>query len=317
MPVTHPLAVAQFVRDYGVSTSQAKQIDKLLVYEGDRGVPYLEKKILGILESSRDPSKTRLVKSKKKYRAPIYMSSRWAVETLDRYGSGKWLTIYTSKTKAKAMQDAKNWTKETGQKTRVVPGEGHATRRDPTNANRNEQIQRKKAQRDHLPTSPGGFNVYLPMFRTTDGNWISIDSGFQELEPAKKRADAIRREGSPSRVEEHAFNHLAQRVGRIVVYTSNAQPRKYPKRDAAPNINPVCPVGTEIQTLVLSQQFFNEKQAASWVRRNHFRVSKIDQTANNWRFRQHSPSEFQEGSFRTIRLRAGVNAVIGCPKQHS
>lgn len=74
-----------------------------------------------------------------------------------------------------------------------------------------------------------------------------------------------------------------------------------------------CPIGTEIQTLILSQQMFNERQAAGWAKRHGFRVIKVDVTANNYRFRQHPPSNFRAGSFRTIRLRPGVEAVIGCP----
>ena len=89
---------------------------------------------------------------------------------------------------------------------------------------------RQRSSRDHIATRPGGFNIYRPMFRT-DGNWVSDDQSFRGVEPAKKRADAIHRDGVPSRVEEHAYNHLGQIVQRAVVYTSKAQPRTMPKRD--------------------------------------------------------------------------------------
>lgn len=85
--------------------------------------------------------------------------------------------------------------------------------------------------------------------------------------------------------------------------------RAAPKRDA----QKTCPIGTEIQTLILSQQLFTEKQAAGWARRHGFRVIKVDVTTNNYRFRQHPPSNYRAGSFRTIRIRPGVEAVIGCP----
>ena len=95
---------------------------------------------------------------------------------------------------------------------------------------------------------------------------------------------------------------------------SSAKRRKSAtRRDAAPNINPVCPVGTQVQTVILSQQYFNQREATSWIRRQGFRVSKIDETSNSWRFRQQNPNEFDRDSFRTIRLRPGVTVVIGCP----
>ena len=86
------------------------------------------------------------------------------------------------------------------------------------------------------------------------------------------------------------------------------------QRDPQPNINPVCPVGTQVQTLILSQQFFNQREASSWIRRHGFRLTKIDESSNFWRFRQQDPNAFEKDSFRTIRLRPGVEAVIGCPR---
>ena len=77
---------------------------------------------------------------------------------------------------------------------------------------------------------------------------------------------------------------------------------------------PVCPVGTQVQTLILSQQFFNQREASSWIRRHGFCLTKIDESANFWRFRQQNPDAFEKDSFRTIRLRPGVEAVIGCPR---
>lgn len=99
-----------------------------------------------------------------------------------------------------------------------------------------------------------------------------------------------------------------------------SKPQRKTGRDAAPNINrPVpptagCPVGTQAQTLILSKTFFNQREAESWIIRHDFRISKIDETTNSWRFRQQPPEWFEKRSFRTIRLRPGVQAVIGCPR---
>lgn len=88
--------------------------------------------------------------------------------------------------------------------------------------------------------------------------------------------------------------------------------RKGARRDT--QAQKTCGLSTEVQALLLSRQFFTEKEATSWIRRHGFRISKIDATENNWRFRQHPPSSFEAESFRTIRFRPGVEAVIGCPK---
>lgn len=86
------------------------------------------------------------------------------------------------------------------------------------------------------------------------------------------------------------------------------------RRDAGPVPGTrVCPVGTEIQTIVLDDRYFNQRQAESWIRRNGFDLAKVDRTGESYRFRQRAPSAFKEGTFRTFSLRPGVKAVIGCP----
>lgn len=81
-------------------------------------------------------------------------------------------------------------------------------------------------------------------------------------------------------------------------------------RDASPR----CRVGTEVQSVILDNQFFSRAQAKGWIERHGFQAKKIDTTDDSFRFRQHEPSGFVGGSFRTITLRPGVKAVIGCPR---
>lgn len=69
---------------------------------------------------------------------------------------------------------------------------------------------------------------------------------------------------------------------------------------------------TTIQTLILSKERFNSEEAArAWVEENGFRSDKVDETDDSYRYRQMDPDEFMEGSFRTIELTDGVQAVIG------
>lgn len=77
-----------------------------------------------------------------------------------------------------------------------------------------------------------------------------------------------------------------------------------------------CPIGTEIQTIILSKERFKNKMSArKWVRENELKYGKIDTKENTYRFRQQNPNAFTKNSFRTIELTNGVKAVIGCPKE--
>jgi hypothetical protein len=78
----------------------------------------------------------------------------------------------------------------------------------------------------------------------------------------------------------------------------------------------VCPIGTEIQTLLVPRSKFpTEQKARAWILSHGFHAKKIDVGQSVMRFRQLSPSHFEPESFRTIPLgKSGVQAVIGCPK---
>jgi hypothetical protein len=76
-----------------------------------------------------------------------------------------------------------------------------------------------------------------------------------------------------------------------------------------------------IQTLILSKERFKTlTDAKKWVKDHHFKVPgqklnvlkpEIDETNTSYRFRQRPPSDFVQGSFRTISVTNGVKAVIG------
>lgn len=75
---------------------------------------------------------------------------------------------------------------------------------------------------------------------------------------------------------------------------------------------------TQIQTLILSKEKFKTRaDAKKWVVDHDFKSTKIDETSTSFRFRQKEPSDFIEGSFRTITITDGVSAVIGRPKKKS
>jgi hypothetical protein len=77
----------------------------------------------------------------------------------------------------------------------------------------------------------------------------------------------------------------------------------------------VCPVGTEIQTLIFDKSMFNLREAKAWAKKNNFENAYVDGKLNTLRIRQKDPAMFTEDGFRTIQLRQGVQAVIGCPKR--
>lgn len=68
---------------------------------------------------------------------------------------------------------------------------------------------------------------------------------------------------------------------------------------------------TAVQTLIFDKELFTEEQAIQWAKDHGYRADKVDDTEGSYRLRQRDPSEFVDGSFRTIELTDGVQAVIG------
>lgn len=94
-------------------------------------------------------------------------------------------------------------------------------------------------------------------------------------------------------------------------YEENPKPRK--KGDGLPGVKR-CPVGTEVQTLILDAGIFDKRDAVTWAREHDFKAAKVHTTGQSHRIRQHLPTRYRAGSFKTITLTEGVKAVIGCPR---
>lgn len=108
----------------------------------------------------------------------------------------------------------------------------------------------------------------------------------------------------------YVYNHRRQLLGNPNEKKTYGRATRDTKRETLR----VCPVGTQIQSLILDNRVFDRRNARGWVKRHGFRDMKIDATENSFRFRQVEPTRFKTESFRTIRLRPGVEAVIGCPR---
>lgn len=77
------------------------------------------------------------------------------------------------------------------------------------------------------------------------------------------------------------------------------------------------PNGTAIQSLVFDKRVFSARSARSWAASHGFRAGKTEDLLNTIRLRQRQPGQFLDGTFRTIPLDDGVQAIIASPKASS
>lgn len=73
----------------------------------------------------------------------------------------------------------------------------------------------------------------------------------------------------------------------------------------------------KIQTIIFDKNVFTTRTLVRrWIINNGFKLLKykkqpIDSKENTWRVRQRDPKYFNKFSFRTKKIRKGINIVVG------
>ncbi len=124
-------------------------------------------------------------------------------------------------------------------------------------------------------------------------------------------------------ISESSFNGLPEYI--IPALQEHIESGQYKKGGEAkdkkvPKHKKLCPTGTVIQTVIISKDKFSKKQAADWMREYEFGkhlMSDADEKDKTYRFRQIDPSALKSDSFKTIDLKPGIKAVIGCPMPYT
>ena len=66
-----------------------------------------------------------------------------------------------------------------------------------------------------------------------------------------------------------------------------------------------------IQSLILSKDYFNRRQAENWIRRHkQYKPLKMDEKPKTWRFRLRVPDETRY-EYKIKPFTEGIKAVIG------
>lgn len=80
-----------------------------------------------------------------------------------------------------------------------------------------------------------------------------------------------------------------------------------------PKLRRLCKVGLQVQSVLIDRKLSSRKSAEKWLRLHGFKRT-LDVKPNTFRARQKSPKKFVKGMFRTITIKPGIKAVVGCPK---
>jgi len=68
------------------------------------------------------------------------------------------------------------------------------------------------------------------------------------------------------------------------------------------------------QSVLLSVDRFNKREAKKWIRDHGYMVGEPDKTMSFFRFRQHDPSEIDRQSYVTLEINDDVKLIRGIPR---
>lgn len=77
-------------------------------------------------------------------------------------------------------------------------------------------------------------------------------------------------------------------------------------------------ISPRVQSVLISRDHPRAQTAAgarAVAKKFGAKTTKVDKTTGYWRFRQHNPSSYKKGSFRTSTITKHVKFVYGIPKQ--
>lgn len=71
---------------------------------------------------------------------------------------------------------------------------------------------------------------------------------------------------------------------------------------------------TRVQSVIMDKEKFTKREAIRWAKKHKLK-SEADEGVTVWRFRQHEPSEFQKGTFKSKKIKPGINLLLAKPKE--
>lgn len=69
---------------------------------------------------------------------------------------------------------------------------------------------------------------------------------------------------------------------------------------------------TDVQSVTFDKQYWDARRAKSWLRKHGFKSPKVDETANQLRFRQRAPGQYSQ--YVTKSVSPTINLVLGIRK---
>lgn len=66
---------------------------------------------------------------------------------------------------------------------------------------------------------------------------------------------------------------------------------------------------TDVQSVTFDKQYWDARRAKSWLRKHGFKSPKVDETANQLRFRQRAPGQYNQ--YATKSISPTINLVLG------
>jgi hypothetical protein len=72
--------------------------------------------------------------------------------------------------------------------------------------------------------------------------------------------------------------------------------------------------GTKVQSVILAKNQWSKSDADKWVEKKKFKVKKVDETSNFYRYRQTEPKKSKNYRWKPFSEKKGIYSVVEVPK---
>jgi hypothetical protein len=70
-------------------------------------------------------------------------------------------------------------------------------------------------------------------------------------------------------------------------------------------------MSSAIQSILFNKKYFNLYEAINWILLHNFKLIKIHETKNSYRFRQLNPDDFDRFITKKLKKYKGISLIIG------
>lgn len=141
-----------------------------------------------------------------------------------------------------------------------------------------------------------------------------IDILINETKVANAQGNEIVINAAASETHCEELSRINQSAGNGIAFDCTKNTQMEQQIVTAKRGTKLCSEGLEVESLLFDKKIYSLENSMDWIyRHNYINATDVDETKNEYRFRQQEPEKFDKESYITKKFTNGIQAVMACP----